>query len=179
MLKRIKLIAWVLLGLAAGLILLHYATPIAEGFMYPIGDPQDASPYRLTQDFGSSTFRGRPHTGQDWAPPTAGERGHQVKASAHGLVCYTGPLGGWGNLVILRHRWQGQVYYTFYAHLEEIEVRLGHRVNQGEKLGTMGTTGNSTGIHLHFAIRNRFVPGRGYTENLKGYFHPGEFIQGN
>ncbi len=111
---------------------LALARPLAG----PIGDP-----------FGP---RGnRFHAGLDILAPT----GTPVAAAAAGRVTYAGRLaGGWGKLVVVVH---ADGVRTMYAHLSSIGVKLGALVGTGERLGTVGTTGDATGPHLHLEVRLR------------------------
>lgn len=105
---------------------------------------------RQTSGFGTRrdprTGRARMHNGVDWAGP----QGTPIHATASGTVHFAGRQGGYGNLVILQHDFGIQ---TYYAHLHTIGVRQGQRVSRGERIGGMGTTGRSTGVHLHYEIR--------------------------
>lgn len=87
----------------------------------------------------------RAHTGVDYAAPT----GTRVRAAGDGIVEFAGWKGGYGKVVILRHRSR---YSTLYAHLSGIApgVRRGLRVAQGEIIGRVGSTGWATGPHLHY-----------------------------
>lgn len=77
--------------------------------------------------------------------------GDPVYASDSGLVVYAGPVGGgYGNMVMIDH---GNGYQTLYAHLNSWNVRCGASVYQGQVIGAAGSTGNSTGPHLHFEVR--------------------------
>lgn len=77
--------------------------------------------------------------------------GSQLFAADNGTVVYAGWLnGGYGNLVVIDHN---NGWVTMYEHLDRIGVSCGQNVNQGEQIGTAGTTGNSTGAHLHFEVR--------------------------
>lgn len=77
--------------------------------------------------------------------------GAPIYASDSGLVVYAGPvLGGYGNMVMIDH---GNGYQTLYAHLSSIVTYCGSSVYQGAVIGYAGSTGNSTGPHLHFEIR--------------------------
>jgi murein DD-endopeptidase MepM/ murein hydrolase activator NlpD len=79
--------------------------------------------------------------------------GTPVGAAASGHVTWAGRLaGGWGNLVVVAH---ADGVRTMYAHLSSIAVRLGQHVVTGDRLGTVGATGDATGPHLHFEVRLR------------------------
>ncbi len=105
---------------------------------------------KITSKFGlrKDPFDGRVrfHRGIDIEAP----EGTPVKAFMGGKVVFAGRKGGYGNLVILRHR-DGKE--TYYAHLKEIDVSAGDKIESGEVLGKVGSTGRSTGPHLHFEIR--------------------------
>jgi len=77
--------------------------------------------------------------------------GSPVVAADSGYVVFAGwDNSGYGNLIILDH---GNGYRTYYAHLSKILVRIGESVGQGQRIGSVGSSGNSTGPHLHFEIR--------------------------
>lgn len=77
--------------------------------------------------------------------------GDNVYASDSGVVVYAGGIsGGYGNMIMIDH---GNGYQTLYAHLSSISVRCGASVYQGSVIGAAGSTGNSTGPHLHFEVR--------------------------
>lgn len=77
--------------------------------------------------------------------------GQTVYASDSGVIVYAGSIsGGYGNMVFIDH---GNGYSTLYAHLSSISVRCGQSVYQGGAIGAAGSTGNSTGPHLHFEVR--------------------------
>jgi len=109
---------------------------------------------RTTAYFGQRGWRwhGGVHTGLDFD----GYYGQSVKAAADGVVIARGWDGSYGYSVLIAHG--GQVT-TRYAHLSSIAVSIGDRVKAGEHIGKVGSTGNSTGTHLHFevAIKDRFV----------------------
>jgi murein DD-endopeptidase MepM/ murein hydrolase activator NlpD len=75
-----------------------------------------------------------------------------VTAARGGRVVWAGPLGSFGNAVVVAH---GSGVRTLYAHLARIDVRLLDRVGLGTQLGTVGSTGHSTGPHLHLEVRVR------------------------
>ena len=93
----------------------------------------------------------RLHAGVDWAAPT----GTPVVAAFDGVVSYAGPGGGYGNLLKITHT--GGIE-TRYAHLHKFVASQGQRVQAGETVGLVGTTGRSTGPHLHFELRRAGKP---------------------
>lgn len=113
-----------------------FLTPIASG--------------RLTSGFG---YRRDPfkhfqtfHGGLDIAAIT----GTAVHSSQEGKIIFSGWAGGYGQLVIVEHKYH---YKTFYGHLSKILVKKGDSVKQGQVIGNVGSTGRSTGPHLHYEIR--------------------------
>jgi murein DD-endopeptidase MepM/ murein hydrolase activator NlpD len=106
--------------------------------------------YELTSPFGLrvSPTEGvtEAHTGQDFAAPA----GTPALAVSSGRVSFVGWDGGYGNLVRIRHA--GGVE-TFYGHLSSTSVTVGQKVKAGQQIGEVGTTGNSTGPHLHLEVR--------------------------
>jgi murein DD-endopeptidase MepM/ murein hydrolase activator NlpD len=101
-------------------------------------------PHRRTSGFGPRW--GRMHSGLDFAGP----RGSDIEATAEGTVTHAGWMSGYGKLVKIQHPLG---FETRYAHLNSIEVKVGQRVSRGERIGGMGTTGRSTGVHLHYEFR--------------------------
>ncbi|CAN5697363.1 hypothetical protein BH11MYX1_BH11MYX1_43030 [soil metagenome] len=91
------------------------------------------------------------HPGFDLAAKT----GTPVSAAAAGTVISAGPAGTYGNLVTVRHE---NGVETRYAHLSATTVKVGDRVEQGQQIGNVGTTGYSTGPHLHFEVRRDGQP---------------------
>ncbi|WP_295760734.1 M23 family metallopeptidase [Undibacterium sp.] len=88
------------------------------------------------------------HTGVDFAAVT----GTPIRATSDGVIESVGPSGGYGNLVVVKH-WSN--YSTAYAHMSRFAsgIRKGSKVSQGEVIGYVGTTGWSTGPHLHYEFR--------------------------
>lgn len=88
----------------------------------------------------------RAHLGIDYGAPT----GTPVRSIGKGLVEFAGTQNGFGNVVFVKHDPQN---VTVYAHLSRIDVRKGQSIDQGQKLGAVGSTGWATGPHLHFEFR--------------------------
>lgn len=124
-------------------------TPVPKGvgsgyFSWPL------SGARISSHFGPRW--GSVHTGVDLAIGM----GTPVKACDEGKVIFAGwNSGGYGNLIKVDH---GNGYQTWYAHLSKIYVKNGEAVSKGEVIGAVGSTGNSTGPHLHLEVRTNGVP---------------------
>lgn len=102
--------------------------------------------------FGAPRENGRKHSGIDF--PVG--YGTLVEASGVGTTVFAGyNTGGYGNLVVIQHRLG---YTTWYAHLSRITSWAGERVQGGTRIGYVGSTGRSTGPHLHFEVRLNNVP---------------------
>ncbi len=105
------------------------------------------------------------HKGQDIAAPM----GTKVKSVDDGEVVRSTPTeqsGGYGNFIVIKHK----DYYSAYGHLSKREVQKGDKVKRGELIGLVGSTGQSTGPHLHFEIRK--------TEN-GGQIDPKPYLNGS
>jgi murein DD-endopeptidase MepM/ murein hydrolase activator NlpD len=104
----------------------------------------------FTSGFGvrSDPFLGRPamHTGLDFRAST----GDPVRATANGKVASSGWAGGYGRMVEIDH---GNGLSTRYGHLSEINVKVGDTIKIGQVIGAVGSTGRSTGPHLHYETR--------------------------
>ena len=101
----------------------------------------------LTSRFGErSSIRSSVHTGLDIATSS----GTPIKAAASGTVSFSGWKGSYGNLLVITH---GNGVQTYYAHCSALYVSAGTQVSQGETIAAVGSTGNSTGPHLHLEIR--------------------------
>ncbi|MEY2371363.1 murein hydrolase activator EnvC family protein [Lysinibacillus capsici] len=105
---------------------------------------------RLTSPYGWRNLGAGPefHYGVDLANTT----GTPIWAAADGVVSYAAPLSSYGNVVIVTHSIDGQIYTTVYAHLSAFNVSVGQEVTQGQQIAAMGSTGRSTGPHLHFEV---------------------------
>ncbi|MEM9210410.1 MAG: DUF5930 domain-containing protein [Pseudomonadota bacterium] len=115
----------------------------------PLLNPVRGS-YRWTSGYGfrRDPFTGgrRMHSGVDMAGPM----GTPIVAAGDGVVTEAGWRSGYGRIVIIKH---AQGFESYYAHLNKIRVTKGEIVSQGDRIGDMGTTGRSTGVHLHYEIR--------------------------
>jgi murein DD-endopeptidase MepM/ murein hydrolase activator NlpD len=106
---------------------------------------------RITSAFGETRFSPssggtRPHMGLDISAPV----GTPVLSPADGVVISAGREAEYGRMVCVDH---GHGYTSKYGHLHEIHVKAGDRVQAGQVLGTVGTSGNTTGPHLHYEVR--------------------------
>ncbi|MBZ9599112.1 M23 family metallopeptidase, partial [Streptomyces erythrochromogenes] len=117
------------------------AQPAAAGFVAPVGGGVSTQ-YKVAGAMWSSGY----HTGVDFIAPM----GTSVKAVGAGTVVSAGWSGSYGNEVVIRHA-DGK--YSQYAHLSQLSVSSGQSVTAGQSIGLSGSTGNSTGPHLHFEIR--------------------------
>ena len=132
--------------------------PPVRAVAEPAGDPirmvrfiRPVANHAINSRFGTRHLAGeahaRAHQGVDIAAPT----GTTVRTTAPGVVTAAGyDAGGYGNYVEVRHP---NGLRSFYGHLSRIEARVGQAVETGQRFGRVGSTGYSTGPHLHFEIR--------------------------
>jgi LysM repeat protein len=115
-----------------------------QEFIWPckINRSHSSFGYRTDPFYGRRAF----HYGLDLTPGN----GTPVSAAKDGIVTYAGWMGGYGKLVVIQH---SDNYSTRYGHLSQILVSKGQRVRQSNTLGYVGSTGRSTGPHLHFEVR--------------------------
>jgi murein DD-endopeptidase MepM/ murein hydrolase activator NlpD len=115
----------------------------------PLATPVAGSRFEMTSGFGPRvdpfTRRVAFHTGMDFAGPW----GSAVVATAEGVIVWAGPRAGYGNMVEIDH---GYGIHTRYGHLEAILVRVGSHVVKGTSIGKLGSTGRSTGPHVHYEV---------------------------
>ena len=111
--------------------------------------------HRFTSGFGSRrdpiTGGRRQHNGVDFAAP----HGTDIHATADGVVSYAGWKSGYGKVVQIKHDFGLE---TYYAHNTRIHVKKGQRVSRGQHIADMGSTGRSTGTHLHYEVRTSGRP---------------------
>jgi murein DD-endopeptidase MepM/ murein hydrolase activator NlpD len=121
--------------------------------VYPQGRPVKSG--YISSYFGKRTdpFNGKTasHRGIDFA----GKRGSDVVAVAGGVVTYSGPRSGYGNMVEINH---GNGYVTRYAHNQENLVAPGEQIKPGQNIALIGSSGRATGPHLHFEVWFRGRP---------------------
>ncbi|MFH1567179.1 MAG: M23 family metallopeptidase, partial [Gemmatimonadota bacterium] len=155
-----------------GLKLIPAISPVPKDYTWK------SSPFGRRKD----PFTGLPafHSGIDFA----GRQGTPVYATADGFVVYSYEDGRLGNVVVLTHdpaetgadgrmvRTKTGIYRTEYGHLQRVLVRNGDWVKRGQQVGNMGSTGRSTGPHLHYAVRYQ---DRGRGPN-RGYVDPETFL---
>lgn len=127
----------------------HAPTSVMKGFELPARGV-------VTSGFGVRvdpfTSRDKFHRGVD----IAGERNSPIHAAADGKVVFAGPSsGGYGNLIVVEHT--GGVK-SYYGHTQKVLVAVGAAVKKGDLVALMGSTGRSTGPHVHFEIRKNGVP---------------------
>ena len=142
-------------------------------FQLPVG--ADGKGYYDAQPFGANH-----HLGSDWNSLRGGnsDLGVFVFAASDGVVIdATDYGGGWGNVVRIQHTCGDRVE-SLYAHLDRIYVPRGVRVARGQLIGTIGTAGGQYLAHLHFEIRDRWMPlGGGYSIDRTGYLDPTDYVR--
>lgn len=119
------------------------SNPSVSGFARPVnGRVTSPFGYRTHPISGQQSF----HKGVDFG----NSRGTSIKASKGGTISHSGWISGYGNTIIINH---GNGQQTLYAHADSLSVSVGQSVSQGQEVAKVGSTGNSTGPHLHFEIR--------------------------
>ncbi len=115
--------------------------------------------YKITSEYG---YRTHPITGEEKLHAgidLVGKHHTEILTIADGIVTYAGIQNGYGNCIEIKHNINGETIYSFYAHLSEIDVKVGQRIEAGDIIGLEGgakeddNPGTSTGHHLHFEIR--------------------------
>jgi murein DD-endopeptidase MepM/ murein hydrolase activator NlpD len=124
-----------------------------------------------TSGFGARidpfTHHGAFHPGQDFA----GAFMTSIQSTAPGVVSFTGQRNGYGNVVEIDH---GRGLKTRYAHLQAISVAMGQKVGVGQRIGAMGSTGRSTGVHLHYEVWEN-----GRVQDPTRFLKAGDYVQQN
>lgn len=138
------------------------STPVFANVFAQVSAPATSTPelsdgtvlpmetFDVSAGFGHSTgvHAGRSHAGVDMTGPS----GAKILSATDGKVIQAGSSGGYGNLVTVKTETGEKV---LYAHLSKINVEKGDQVTAGQTLGKQGSTGHSTGPHLHFEVRNK------------------------
>ena len=122
---------------------------LAEEAAYPSGQPV-VGRVIVSSEFGirSNPFSGsgyEVHEGMDFV----GDHGDIIAAAGDGVITLAGYNGGYGNTVTIEH---GYGYETLYAHMSEVKVKVGDRIKRGQIIGHIGSTGRSSGPHLHYSL---------------------------
>lgn len=118
---------------------------LAGGLVWPVPASK-----RISSKYGRR--KGKNHDGIDIPAP----RGSHILSVAKGVVIYSGSkISGYGKMTIVKH---SEDLYSVYAHAHKLFVKKGDRVEQGQVIAQVGSTGKSTGPHLHFEIRKNEVP---------------------
>ncbi|HZZ36637.1 MAG TPA: peptidoglycan DD-metalloendopeptidase family protein [Caulobacteraceae bacterium] len=140
-------------------------TDAARGL--PLARPADGVEQSSGYGVRLDPFTNQPafHSGQDFS----GAYLTPIHATAPGVVSFTGPRAGYGNAVEIDH---GHGFKTRYAHLASIAVTVGQKVGVGQRIGGMGSTGRSTGTHLHYEV---WVNGR--PQNPMRFVKAGDYVQ--
>jgi murein DD-endopeptidase MepM/ murein hydrolase activator NlpD len=175
--RRLALATGLLMACAAG-VSLGLARTSANAvtacrFNMPVG-PADGLGYYDAQPFGRNY-----HLGADLNSLKGGDSdlGAFVFATSDGVVTDARDYGGgWGNVIRIQHGCER--VESLYAHLDRVHVVRGVRVARGQPIGTIGTAGGHYLAHLHFEIRDRWLPlGGGYALDHTGYVDPTDFVR--
>ncbi len=151
----------------------HAATNLSEAgaladaaAKLPFSRPTTATPQTSSYGVRFDPFTRRPafHSGLDFA----GAPNSPIYSTAPGVVSFTGVRSGYGNTIEIDH---GRGFKTRYAHLQAIGVRPGQKVTVGTRIGGMGSTGRSTGPHLHYEV---WVNGR--AQNPSRFVKAGDYV---
>jgi murein DD-endopeptidase MepM/ murein hydrolase activator NlpD len=110
---------------------------------------------KMTSTFGVRRWRRSGHSENHYGLDIAVPRGTPVSAPAEGVVTIRARVGDYGNLIELDH---GTGYTTRFGHLSRFNVEIGDRVKKGQVIGFVGSTGRSTGPHLHYEVRMNGTP---------------------
>jgi murein DD-endopeptidase MepM/ murein hydrolase activator NlpD len=123
-----------------------YLPPVSSGtWTKPASGTYTSSfGWRMHPIYGTS----RQHRGAD----IANSVGTSIVSAGDGVVSHAGPMGTYGNVIMVTHSIDGQIFTTVYAHLSSIGTSVGQQVDKGQFIGKMGSTGASTGSHLHFEM---------------------------
>jgi murein DD-endopeptidase MepM/ murein hydrolase activator NlpD len=113
----------------------------------PLGKPYDGKVNSL-YGYRRNPFTNKGaefHSGVDFR----GRQGDSIRATGNGIVTFAGYNGGYGKCVVVKHN---ETLETLYGHLKQIDVKEGQKIQSGDHIGLMGSTGRSTGPHLHYEV---------------------------
>ena len=147
--KRLKRTLWVtaLLFVCIQLIVMNNNHKNAETREYVLND--DTTFLFPSEGLITAIDKSGSHE-NNHAVDIANDEGTPILAAMDGVVAFSGVKDGYGNCIIISHK---DSYSTLYAHLNNALVKNNQMVQKGEEIGLMGSTGNSTGSHLHFEVR--------------------------
>ncbi|MBI5929345.1 MAG: peptidoglycan DD-metalloendopeptidase family protein [Chloroflexi bacterium] len=177
---------------------------LADGYDVPMGTSTERADTQIwpgnwfdATGFAVRYFMGQPaeayHTGADLnlnQPFWDADAHSPVYAAASGVVTFAGRLTGWGNVVVIRHDplvTNGKVMYGRYAHVEQIVVRVGDRVQRGQQVANVGNAEGAFPYHLHFDLSQTNIletdpfdwPRLDLNRLLANYSNPQEFVRSN
>ncbi len=174
---------------------------LADGYDSPVGTARerrsdkiwpgnwfDATGFNRLYTLGSSQSY---HTGADLnlnEPYWDADAHSPVYTCASGLVTYADRLPGWGNVIVIRHDpliTTGEVMYSRYGHIEDIQVQVGQRVVRGQQIAKVGNADGAQAFHLHFDLSDTSIletqpyhwPGKNRQALLANYVDPKEYLQ--
>ena len=145
---------------------------VTTAFVNPLKAINGGKTNIVTQGFGSNAYNpSKDHLGVDYSGSAS-----YVVAICDGTVVdiYTGYGYGYGNTVVLRHVYEGVEFFTLYGHManNSLKVKKGDTVNAGQRLGTMSSTGESSGAHVHVSVfTGNYKPGK----TIPAGYYPGLF----
>ncbi|EMO26931.1 peptidase, M23 family [Leptospira interrogans serovar Bataviae str. HAI135] len=121
---------------------------IATNFIYPVTEIHFTSPFYKRRIYNKT--KGKPHGGVDFK----GTQGTPIYAINDGTVILSRPMYYEGNFTVIDH---GLEVYSLYMHQSELNVKVGDKIKKGDLIGKVGSTGMSTGPHLHLGLRAQGV----------------------
>lgn len=141
----------------AGDVDLNRPAPAPFTLLHPVKAPDGCrivvtSRFGVPRDYDGDGIKDDKHEGVDYAP-VGNACLPEIVAGADGVVDSVSTLGAYGNRIRLRHIHGGDTYYSWYCHLSRIDVSAGEVVRRGQVIGVMGSTGNSTGLHIHINLQ--------------------------
>jgi murein DD-endopeptidase MepM/ murein hydrolase activator NlpD len=150
-----------------------FGNPVKQATIRPAGAPPVAGSFRVTQPFGCTGVQAEPayggcrhfHRGLDLGNLRCGDT---VVAAAAGTVRNSAVSGAGEHYIAINH---GGGWVTMYGHLSSRAVVKGEEVKEGQKLGVMGSTGNSIGCHLHFGVKSQVGPAENVYLDSVGKMH--------